>query len=118
MNWYDIYQPVTNRYWEHYTYGLESQYCCAAVEAVIENEAGSAEERISKIIRSSCAFKRSLILWHLLPDRNKMYRDVEKILSCLPATTPIAEYKNRRSGYLIRSYVTNLQQEWDHEAKA
>lgn len=107
MNFYDAFAPVDD-YW--YTSCLDAGQCCAVTEAILD-QAG-VHNRVEKCIRHAIGQKRTLLFWHVLPHGRKFYKKAEEEILCLPATIFIGEYRNKRSGKLIRSYVTNLQQEW------
>jgi hypothetical protein len=85
--------------------------CCAVAEVCLDQISGSAEQKVETAIRDAIQTKRTLLFWHVL-GKSPVYKDTEKVIICLPATQFIGEYKNKSTRRLIRSYVTNLQQEW------
>lgn len=107
MNYYDVFRGQNEDYWSS---ALRPGQCCAVVEAALLYTNGP--NKVETCVRLAVGQKRTLLFWHVLDKGKKFYRKAEEEIVCLPATTFIGEYRNKRSGKLIRSYVTNLQQEW------
>lgn len=103
MNFYSI---KDGGFHDWVTY-LRAGHCCANAEAILEMAGKNAVENC---IFAALMQNRTLLFWHVL-DLVK-YQEWEEKIVMLPATTYLGQYKNKRSGRTIRSYVTNLQQEW------
>ena len=109
MNFYDVIKP-SRHHDSYYHSRITAGYCCAVAEVKLNLIYGNGEQKVLLAIKDALQTKRTLLFWHVLA--NNYYKDAEEIIVCLPATQFIGEYKNKRSGALLRSYVTNLQQEW------
>lgn len=103
MNFYSIKKPNFEQ-WVDY---LRQGYCCAVTEAIL---AYTRTNAVEKCIDAALAQNRTLLFWHVLDMQR--YRPWEEQIVLLPATTYLGQYRNKRSNRIIRSYVTNLQQEW------
>ena len=111
MNYYSQAKKVPSN-WFGPDMHMRGMYCCAAGEACIDYLAGTAKNRVERIIDEALWAKKTWLHWYLVPGVGTIYKEAEEIIQQLPATEFLGKFKNLNSGRIVHAYVTNLQQEW------